>query len=163
MLGAARGVGEAEVARAALRRMEATCGTGQRWPERPLHAGVQTLGIHLLTRWGTPLGSAALALRGYVRPDGPILIEGPGDEAIVTKARCDDGVTLSLALQPRRAASASVSLRFGALLPQRRYRLAVGEASYELTSGADGRAAVDVAVTGRVEASLRPAEDETSR
>jgi hypothetical protein len=60
----ARAVGEDDVARAALRRMEATCSTGRRWPERPLHAGVQTLGIHLLMRWSIPLNSAALAVRG---------------------------------------------------------------------------------------------------
>ncbi len=161
MLGAARGVGEPEVARAALRRMEATCGTGQRWPERPLHAGVQTIGIHLLTRWGTPLGSAALALRGYVPPDGPILVDAPWDDVLVTKARSDDGVTLGLALQPRRTGEVNVTLGFGALVPQRRYRLVLGNAMHAIVAGADGRAAVAVTVAGPVEASLRPDEDAT--
>src|SRR5215218_491799 len=32
LVGGARGVGDAGLARAALRRMEATCGTGKRWP-----------------------------------------------------------------------------------------------------------------------------------
>ena len=37
------------------------------------------IGIHLLLRWGTPLSSADLALRGYRPPQGPILADGPWD------------------------------------------------------------------------------------
>src|SRR5204863_8146688 len=118
--GGAGAGGEAGVARAALRRMEATCGTGKTWPERPLHAGVQTLGIHLLTRWGTPLSSAAVALRGYVPPAGPALVDGPWDDVIVTKARSDDGVTLELTLRPRRGQPVDATLTFAALQSQQR-------------------------------------------
>ena len=64
--------------------MEQDCGTGQRWPERPLHVGVQNLGIHLMVRWGSPLGTATLALRGYVAPVGPVLRDGPWDDVLVT-------------------------------------------------------------------------------
>ncbi|MDQ1425336.1 MAG: hypothetical protein QOD72_2834, partial [Acidimicrobiaceae bacterium] len=159
LVGGARAVGEVEVARAALRRMETTCGTGARWPDRPLHAGVQTLGIHLLMRWGTPLSSAALALRGYVPPKGPVLVDAPWEDILVTKARSDDGTTLQLALRPRRGSSLCATLGFGALLPRRRYRLELPGEVLIVESDALGSAAVDVTVNGPVHASLQPVEE----
>jgi hypothetical protein len=159
LVGAARAVGEVEVARAALRRMEATCGTGRRWPDRPLHAGVQTLGIHLLMRWGTPLSSAALAVRGYVPPKGPILVDAPADDILVTKARSVDGATLQLALRPRRDGPAHATLGFGALLPRRRYRLVLTGDVVTVESDSLGNATVDVTISGPVEASLDPVEE----
>jgi hypothetical protein len=162
LLGGARAVGEVEVARAALRRMEATCGTGRRWPERPLHAGVQTLGIHLLTRWGTPLSSAALALRGYIPPTGPVVADGPWEDVVVTKARCDDGATLELALRPRGSGSVTVTLGFEALHPQRQYRLALPDDAVLVMADGAGRAAVTVTVAGHVHARLEPVAEAPS-
>ena len=78
LVAGARLVGDEDLAQAALRGMEQACGTGERWPQRPLHAGAQTIGIHLLLRWATPLSSADLVLRGYRPPHGPILASGPG-------------------------------------------------------------------------------------
>jgi hypothetical protein len=158
LVGGARGVGEVEVARAALRRMEATCGTGGRWPDRPLHAGVQTLGIHLLMRWGTPLSSAALALRGYVPPTGPLLVEAPWDDVLVTKARSDDGEALELGLWPRRARPVQATLGFGALLPQRHYQLVLAGDVSIVESDERGWATVDVTVSAPVQAALRPTD-----
>jgi hypothetical protein len=156
LVGGARAVGEHEVAQAALRRMEATCGTGQRWPERPLHAGVQTLGIHLLTRWGIPLSTAALALRGYVAPQGPVLRDGPWDEVLVTLARCDDGVTLDLALVPRGPSSSPVTLTFDTLLPHESYELALAGQVVAVAADAEGQATVRLTLDGPVRGALRP-------
>jgi Linalool dehydratase/isomerase len=162
LFGGARAVGEVDVARAGLRRMEATCGTGRRWPERPLHAGVQTLGIHLLTRWGAPLSSAALALRGHVAPTGPILADGPWDDVLVTTARCDDGVTLELVLRPHRDGSLPVTLGFEALMPQRHYRLVLPDDAVVVTADGMGQASATFTVAGRVHARLRPVDSEPS-
>jgi hypothetical protein len=156
LVGGARAVGEHDVARAALRRMEATCGTGRRWPQRPLHAGVQTLGIHLLTRWGTPLSSAALALRGYVAPNGPVLAEGPWDEVLVTKARCTDGYTLDLALRPRRAGPVHAPLGFTALQPNQQYRLTTSSDTVALTADDQGRATATVTIADPMTGVLQP-------
>jgi hypothetical protein len=156
LVGGARAVGETEVARAALRRMEATCGTGRRWPERPLHAGVQTLGIHLLTRWGTPIGSAGLALRGYVPPTGPVLADGPWDDVLVTKARCTDGRTLELALRPRRAGRVEAALGFTALQPHQRYRLATAGGTVDVTADGDGGGTATITIDIATTATLEP-------
>jgi hypothetical protein len=154
LVGGARAVGELDVARAALRRMEADCGTGKSWPERPLHAGVQNLGIHLLTRWGSPLNNGALALRGYVAPVGPILADGPWDDVLVTKARCEDGSTLSLSLRPRRQSSVTATLQFAALDPGQAYRLDISGEELTLTADADGRATAAITLDGPTRASL---------
>ncbi len=156
VVGGARAVGEHEVARAALRRMEATCGTGKRWPERPLHAGVQTLGIHLLTRWGAPLSSAARALRGYVPAEGPVLRDGPWDQMLVTMARCDDGVALDLAMRPRPAGSLTATLTFDTLAPHQSYELQLPFKVIPVAADADGRATVLMTLNEPVRASLRP-------
>ncbi len=92
LVAGARLVGDEDLAQAALRGMEQACGTGERWPQRPLHAGAQTIGIHLLLRWATPLSSADLVLRGYRAPQGPILASGawarrPRDQGPVARRR----------------------------------------------------------------------------
>ena len=156
LVGGARAVGETDVARAALRTMEATCGTGRSWPERPLHVGVQNMGIHLLTRWGSPLNGAGLAVRGYLPPVGPVLSAGPWDDVLVTKARCDDGVVLDLVLQPRRAPAVDAALRFTALTPGAAYRLDLPGGGIELTADAQGSADVEVRLDGMTHATLGP-------
>src|SRR5215217_5575730 len=155
LVGGARAVGEDELARAALRRMESTCGTGKRWPERPLHAGVQTLGIHLLTRWGTPLSTAALALRGYVPPQGPVLRDGPWDRLLVTMARCEDGATLEFALVLRVAGSSQFTLTFDSMTPLQLYEVVLPGETVAVAADADGRATVPLTLSGPVRGSLR--------
>ena len=123
LVGGARLVGDEDLAQAALRGMEQACGTGERWPQRPLHAGAQTIGIHLLLRWATPLSSADLVLRGYRAPQGPILASVPGPDVLVTKARSHDGARLDLRLHRLAPGASSESLRFEALTPGARYRL----------------------------------------
>jgi hypothetical protein len=163
LVGGARAVGEDEVARAALRRMQTTCATGKRWPERPLHAGVQTLGIHLLTRWGTPLSTAALALRGFVPPQGPVLREGPWDRVLVTMARSADGVTLDMALAPRATDPATVALTFDGLAPNEPYVLQTSDQIVNVTPDNAGRATAQLSLSGRTRASLRPLRASAAR
>ena len=68
LVGGARGVGRAR------RRPRRAAPDGgdvrhrQVWPERPLHVGVQNLGIHLLTRWARRLSPGSRAAR-VRRPD----------------------------------------------------------------------------------------------
>jgi hypothetical protein len=157
LAGGARAVGEYEVAHAALRRMEADCGTGARWPERPLHVGVQNLGIHLLLRWGSPMSSAAVALRGYVAPQGPVLREGPWDDVLVTSARCPDGRVLELAMRPRRDAAVTAALTFDSLSPDVQYELIVDDGrSQPVVADPTGRATVELSLPGPVHATLGP-------
>jgi hypothetical protein len=162
LVGGARAAGEREVARAALRSMEATCGTGQRWPDRPLHVGVQNMGIHLLTRWASPLNSGGLALRGYVPPRGPILADAPWHDTLVMKARCDDGVTLQLTLRPRRDEPVTVTLRFDAVEPGRRYCLALDGETQTLTADRTGSTSATVTLDATTSATLGPASEASS-
>ena len=154
LVGGARAVGEVDVARAALRRMETTAAPASRWPERPLHAGVQTLGIHLLTRWGRRSAHGALALRGYVAPAGPVLADGPWDDVLVTKARCDDGSTLALGLRPRRQSTRHGDSAVRRARPRQAYRLDVSGHELTLTADADGRATAAITLDGPTRASL---------
>jgi hypothetical protein len=155
LFGGARAVGEEAVARAALRRMEATCGTGRRWPERPLHVGVQNLGAHLMTRWANPLTTAELAMRGYKSPKGPILREAPWTKVLVTKAISTDGSLLDLSLRPIDEA-VRATLRFDTLLPGREYRFDLRGETVSVHADADGVAVLDVMIDRPLDAMLAP-------
>ncbi len=156
IVGGARAVGRHELARAALRRMEADCGTGERWPQRPLHVGVQNLGIHLLMRWGSPLSTAALDLRGHVAPRGPVLRDAPWDRVLVTSARAPDERTLELAIRPRDGTAVTVPLTFDSLTPGAEHRLLIGGEALAVWADGEGRATVDVHLRGPAEAVLEP-------
>jgi hypothetical protein len=77
IIAAAQAVGNDTVFAAACRSMERDCGTGERFPNRPLQAGVQSIAMMLFPRWGRPLSLGQLNLRGYVAPQGPILAHAP--------------------------------------------------------------------------------------
>ena len=156
IVGGARAVGDYDLAAAASRGMEEACGTGQRWPERPLHVGVQNLGIHLMVRWGSPLSTATLALRGHAAPVGPVLREGPWDDVLVTSARSPDGRTLDVAMRPRGAAPVTVTLTFDSLPSAQDHVLTVGDRELPAPVDAAGRARVEVTLDGPVQAVLRP-------
>ena len=64
----------------------------------------------MLLRWSAPLDLAALNMRGYVAPEGPVLDDTSWDDVLVTEARSDDGRSLRLALRPRDSAVFGVPL-----------------------------------------------------
>ena len=141
--------------------MEQDCGTGQRWPDRPLHVGVQNMGIHLMVRWGSPLSTAALALRGYDAPLGPVLSDAPWDAVLVTSARSRDGHTLDVTMRPRRDSPVMATLTFDALRPGTHYRLVLGAAEVDVPADGDGRGRAEVRLVGPVHAELRPIDGGT--
>lgn len=157
IIGGARAVGMHDLAEAAMRRMELDCGTGEPWPERPLHVGVQNLGVHLMVCWGSPLNTARLALRGYRPSAGPILSDGPWDQVLVTTARSDDGVSLDLSLRPRRTAPVDATLTFSSLTPRSPYRLSVGDRAVAIAADGAGNAQVALTLDRALAARLVPA------
>lgn len=161
IIGGARAVGAYDVAAAAAKRMEQDCRTGEKWPERPLHVGVQNLGVHLMVRWGSPLNTAKLALRGYQPPVGPVLRDGPWDAVLVTSARSADGESLDVAMRPRRCPAARGSFTFDSLHPGATYELRVGSSRHTLVADDEGHTRVELTVEGPIQAHLAPAGDLT--
>ena len=156
VMAAAQAVGNQRVFDAASRSMERACSTGERFPHKPLQAGVQTIAMMLFTRWGRPLSLGALNLRGYEAPLGPILANAPWPEVIVTKARSDDGESLSLVIEPFRG-SGSFRFALQALRPRQAYRVAGTGLDTNLTADAQGCAEFDLVVEARVELTVAPA------
>lgn len=161
---------------AAQRAADRQCATGDRWPERPVTAGVQGLATHCIVRWSTPLANGDLNVRGYEAPTGPLLASAPWPQVLVTEARSLDGRSLDLALRPHEhPAGQPVQLRFSQLDPGARYRLSgsgrasvappsrSGRASvageHVLVAAPDGTATVDVtlAADGATQLRLVPA------
>lgn len=126
IIGLARMFGAEDLADAAVRRVDATCSTGDVWPARPLAGGAQTMGVHAMTRWGTPMDTVDLSARGYLAPAGPQLVRSPWPDAIVTCARSTDGKNLSLVVAPT-APGNRVGLAFTGLVPNRRYEFRAGD------------------------------------
>jgi Linalool dehydratase/isomerase len=157
IIGAARAVGNEAVAAAATRSMWRACATGQRFPERPLAAGVQSIAVALWPLWGSPMSLGQINQRGYVPPVGPVLEQAPWPEVIVTKARCDDGEGLDLVIEPYRDAPAvDRAFQFRALLPGARYRLQGNGIDRVITADATGRASALFPVTARLDLRLVP-------
>lgn len=66
----------------------------------------------MIVRWSAPIGTAALNVRGYVPPVGPVLDTTAWEDVLVIKARSDDGAALELSLEPwREPIAGPVSLR----------------------------------------------------
>jgi hypothetical protein len=123
LIAGARMVGDERLASAAQRAADRQCRTDDRWPQRPVAAGVQTLAVHLIVRWATPLDTGDLNLRGYVAPTGPLLDDAPWPQVLVAKARSLDGRSLDLTLYRHElAAGDTVRLGFAQLTPHARYR-----------------------------------------
>ncbi|MEN9506561.1 MAG: hypothetical protein RI958_2487 [Actinomycetota bacterium] len=163
LIGGARAVGDEELAVAAQRAHDRQCATGQRWPERPLAVGVSNLALHLLVRWSTPIDNAALNIRGYVPPVGPVLHDAPWPAVLVTLARSSDGVTLDLVLRPGPEADARpVGLGFTALQPGTTYRLAGDGFDVEFVADGDGHGSIDVTVGATLALRLEPVTADTA-
>ncbi len=155
IIGAARSVGNERVAEAASRSMERDCGTGARFPDRPLQAGVQTIAVSLWPRWGRPLSLGQLNLRGYVPPQGPILERVPWPDVIVTKARSNDGAGLDLVVEPYRSSDGQpCGLTFRALVPGTDYRLSGSGVDHTLRADVNGRATTTLPITARLDLRL---------
>lgn len=162
MVAGARMIGDERLAAAAQRAADRQCATGERWPERPLAAGVQTMAAHMIVRWSTPLTTGDLNVRGHVPPSGPLVSDAPWPDVLVTKARSLDGRSLDVALR-RHAITAGrpVRLGFSNLEAGAAYRLTVGDAAaIPVTSGPDGGATAEVvpAVDGATTLRLVPEE-----
>lgn len=160
VLGGAMATGHTELAAAARAGVDAECATGKRWPDRPLTAGVQNTGIHLLIRWATPMSSADLARRGYVAPVGPVLRTDHWPQLLVTEAISPDGERLELAVEPGDAAR-SHRLRLDGLVPGRSYTLTGGDGAggvvdVEAVADGVGAAEIDVTVAAPMRLALAP-------
>lgn len=141
LIGGARAVGDDELAEAAIRAHDLQCGTGERWPERPVAVGVANMALLMLVRWSTPMDNAAINVRGFVPPVGPIVEAAPWPQVMVTLARSLDGVSLDLAVRPGPQPSAvPVQFTLAALQPSVGYRLIGDGIDKAFTADADGRA-----------------------
>ena len=158
IMAAAQAVGNERVFEAASRSMERECGTGARFPQKPLQAGVQTIAMMLFTRWGRPLSLGQLNLRGYQAPQGPILSHAPWPDVIVTRAVSDDGVRLDLIVEPYQK-TGSCRLEFTELRANTRYRLSGNGVQQMCVADGQGMASVELPVEQRVDLSLAPAND----
>ena len=130
----------------------------RRWPERPLDVGAAGLGSYMLLRWSSPLDLAALNMRGYQQPAGPILDDTAWDDVLVTEARSPDGVSLLLHLRPRRGEVHGVRLRFVALHPWAGYRLLGAGPAVSVVADGSGHADVVLPVEGPLELILEPVD-----
>ena len=65
----------------------------------------------MIVRWSAPLDLAALAMRGYVPPAGP-LVDCADDAVLITQAYCDDKGRLHVHLEPTDATAHNVTLDF---------------------------------------------------
>ena len=161
LLGGARLTGDEQLAEAVIRSSAEKCATGKRFPERPLDVGGAALGSHMLLRWSSPLDLAALNMRGYVAPTGPVLADAPWDEVLVLLARSDDGRSLRLVLQPLDDdETVPVRLTFAGLLLGVPYVLHSDDTpvlagdeppSWSASADGDGRATFDAEISGRTE------------
>ena len=143
LIGGARAVGDDELAEAAIRAHDLQCGTGERWPERPVAVGVANMALLMLVRWSTPMDNAAINVRGFVPSVGPVVEAAPWPQVMVTLARSSDGSSLDLAVRPGPQPSAvPVQFVLAALAPAGRYRLAGDGVEKTFTADADGRVTV---------------------
>jgi hypothetical protein len=159
IIGGARAVGREDLAAAATARMERDCATGERFPAKPLQAGVQSIAVHLWVRWASPMSLADISLRGYVAPVGPVLEHVPWPGVLVTKARSDDGIALDLVVEPGSPSDAGEHpFVLSAMTPGARYRVHGRGVDVELVADDAGRATASVPVTARRHLRVEPVQ-----
>jgi hypothetical protein len=148
LVAGARMIGDERLASAAQRAADRQCRTDDRWPERPVAAGVQSLATHCIVRWSTPMTNGELNVRGYEAPTGPLLASAPWPAVLVTEARSPDGRSLDLTLHPHALnAGEPVRLGFSQLEPGTSYTFSrTGSPDVALVGGPDGTASVEVAL-----------------
>lgn len=158
VIGGARMVGDERLVDAAIRTSAERCSTGGEWPERPLDVGAAGLGSYMLLRWSSPLDLAALNMRGYRAPVGPILDDTAWDDVLVTEARSPDGASLLLHLRPRRGEVHGVRMRFTALRPWAGYRLLGAGPAVSVVADGAGQADVVLPIEAPLELVLEPVD-----
>lgn len=146
VIGGAHMAGESELVEAAIEASERQCSTGLRWPERPVSVGGGGFGAYLQMRWSLPLDLAGLNLRGYVAPSGPILESYDSANVLVTLARCLDGETLDLGLEPMAGPLENLSLGFVNLRPATRYSLSDTQGNVLASGPSDSSGTVTLAL-----------------
>jgi hypothetical protein len=159
VIAGAHAVGEEELSDAAWRRMLRDCATGRSFPERPLTGGAQNTALMMMVRWGTPLSGGDLVARGFVPPVGPILEYAPYPDVLVSKARCEDGESLDLTIEPHRAGSGDVhELTFLVAERGKAHRLTGDGVDETLQPDASGRVVVSLPIAARMNLNLFPSQ-----
>lgn len=150
-------VGNDRVARAGLATFHRDCATGGTFPERPYTGGLMMLAALMSTVWGAPLSAADLVRRGYQAPSGPILRNAPWPEILVSRAFCDNGLTLELVVEPHNASPGEMhTLEFESLQDEPYRLLGVG-VNLLLEPDPLGVAKAEIPVHGRMRLTLTPA------
>lgn len=150
---AAAEMGDLEVARECLRRLEAECPS--REASGVIHRERASLWAHaleLLARSNQANGLRDLVLR----PDsetGPHLASAPYPDVVVTRAVCEGG-KLDLILDPGEKPAMPL-LEFSGMMPERHYRTGLGNQAF-LKTDRNGRAALQLVLTKRTRVSIRP-------
>ena len=121
VIGGARMLSDERLFSAALDASARQCATGERWPAKPMAAGVPAIGGNMILRWSNPITTAELNLRGYRPPVGPVLHEADWGRVLVVEARSTDGVSLQVRLEPVDAPVERTELVFRQLEPGREY------------------------------------------
>lgn len=157
IIGGARLVSDQRLLDAAIRSSAEKCATGERWPKRPVDGSASALGSYMIVRWSSPLDLAALTIRGFVPPAGPVLADTAWDDVLVTEAVSDDGATLRLALRPRRdGESVTAALLLTRLDPGASYVIEGTGQDTVCTADTTGAAHVSVTVDRPLQLVVRP-------
>lgn len=156
VIGGARMLADESLFHAALDASARQCATGERWPAKPMAAGVPAMTGNMILRWSTPMTTAQLNVRGYRAPVGPVLHEAPWDDVLVVEARSDDGVGLACHLEPIAGPLEQVELMFRQLTPAASYTVSGAGVSAAMSADAEGIGRVAVPVLGAVSFEVRP-------
>lgn len=146
-------LGDRQIAAECLARLEDECRS--RSDRGVTHREKSSLWAHsceLIALCGRPDGLRDLVADGTARA-GPRLIAAPYPAVLIAKA-VSDGRSLELVLHPGDGTCVA-TLEFGGLLPDRAY--STGQPNLpKLTSDAEGRATLQIALAGRTVLSLEP-------
>ncbi|MEZ5255617.1 MAG: hypothetical protein R2705_01590 [Ilumatobacteraceae bacterium] len=143
VIGGARLAGEDELVQASIAASAKQGATGERWPERPVKIGGAGLGSYMLVRWSQPLDLAALNLRGYVEPTGPVLDSWDWERVFVSLARPVGDGGLELCIEPWDG-PVDATLSFRSLRPGATHVMRGSRSDLSFVADATGCASVTV-------------------
>ncbi len=151
IVGGAQMLADEELYLAAVRSSGEKCATGERWPNRPVDCTGQQIGTYMLLRWSGPDSLASLTMRGYQAPKGPVLDDTDWEKLLVTEAFSEDGINTTLAAQPNVDGEiVSTYLELTQLDAGASYRLTGLASDVEFVANDQGRASVEVSISGAV-------------